>query len=628
MEKMESQYSFNASKAQYVRQFKEWKWRKNLKSDEWKVIGEHIRRRKDEQKDSEVLLCGIPLSSERVKKETSRHCYSTMEALEQQYQNAPPKLPDEITVQTPKAMLRSHPSPANSNSERIMHFAVQYSSVLLGNEEGFSPCGAANLDDDSLGSYVPSGSPRMTHSPCTSKGIIDYRLVKNGYLDVNVISYLVERYVEHFHSYFPLVPEKYFDPDLLDLFASTEEYLLTAVLTIASKKFGGAPQLHKHCSVYMSELVSEIAAGVDCEIGAIEALLLLSEWEPWGLHSQINELGRGEEDRAAWMHVGLASCLSAFEELYLPDGASLNNDGAFDEQFMLNIRKRVARASCHIFDQVLSIRIGCKLSTNGLFSFSGSIHEDFKSLSPEKDDYAQIFQANFEFSQLCGEVHGILSPDMRSSKQMILEGHYRKYIDNFLESIFRWDRVWENLNYPVHLKATLRLSYEYLRLYINAFGFQAAITQAYTLMPTNNTGISQTEYLRSFFSNIDSMDDARFIHGALDAAKSYLSILTTEVNPEKHLRFMPLRYYMFGLYAALFLHKVRLSLDPRHSAYDFLLPFSLFHKAHSFGIIREEDERQKVFQTTYWFRRASTGPLDIGSRYAQRLEMMWGRDLR
>jgi hypothetical protein len=97
---------------------------------------------------------------------------------------------------------------------------------------------------------------------------------------------------------------------------------------------------------------------------------------------------------------------------------------------------------------------------------------------------------------------------------------------------------------PVHLKATLRLSYEYLRLYINAFGFQAAITQAYTLMSTNNTGISQAEYLRSFFSNIDSIDDARFIYGALDAAKSYLSILTTVVNPEKHLRFMPLRYYM------------------------------------------------------------------------------------
>jgi hypothetical protein len=97
---------------------------------------------------------------------------------------------------------------------------------------------------------------------------------------------------------------------------------------------------------------------------------------------------------------------------------------------------------------------------------------------------------------------------------------------------------------PVHLKATLRLSYEYLRLYINALGFQAAITQAYTSMPTNNTSISQAEYLRSFFSDIASMDDARFIYGALDAAKSYLSILTTEVDPEKHLRFMPLRYYM------------------------------------------------------------------------------------
>jgi hypothetical protein len=73
---------------------------------------------------------------------------------------------------------------------------------------------------------------------------------------------------------------------------------------------------------------------------------------------------------------------------------------------------------------------------------------------------------------------------------------------------------------------------------------------------------------------------------------------------------------------------------PSHKPTTFRLrSFSLFHKAHSFGVIREEEEtlvhvRQKVFEATDWFRRASTGPLDIGSRYAKRLEMIWGQDLR
>lgn len=69
---------------------------------------------------------------------------------------------------------------------------------------------------------------------------------------------------------------------------------------------------------------------------------------------------------------------------------------------------------------------------------------------------------------------------------------------------------------------------------------------------------SQREHLRSTFNDVASMQDARFIYESVDAAKAYLTILVDLVHPEKHLHFMPLRFYLYGIYAAVFLYKVQL----------------------------------------------------------------------
>jgi hypothetical protein len=95
-----------------------------------------------------------------------------------------------------------------------------------------------------------------------------------------------------------------------------------------------------------------------------------------------------------------------------------------------------------------------------------------------------------------------------------------------------------------NIKVTLQMSYEYLRLYTNAFAFQAAISQALHSKP-KGTAHSQKEHVRASFSNIASMPDARFIYESIDAAKSYLTILNNFVNPKEHLHYMPLRYYLW-----------------------------------------------------------------------------------
>ncbi|CAG7956868.1 unnamed protein product [Penicillium olsonii] len=429
-------------------------------------------------------------------------------------------------------------------------------------------------------------------------GIRAYRLVQSRSLDPETVWQLISRYAENFHPYLPLVPRKYFARSALDAFA-TEKHLLTAVLTIASKDLVDQPEIHEYCSKYMHELISGIAAGAECDVEAVEALLLLAEWEPQGLRPRIERVGRGEEDRAAWMHVGLALRSGYFIGM---DRTSFRGDPFGDQEG--EARRRLAWASCYVSDRLISVRIGRAFWSRGPGPMTGLVSQDFPSLQPAKEgeeDYAKIFQAMLDLTQLYGNVHEVLYSGMRTSNQMMLMGDYVKYVDDFRLAILRWKSLWGSLDCSRPMRATLQLSYEYLRLYTTAFAFQAAISQSLAKPKSDAQG--HREQLRSTFKNVASMQDSRFIYESVDAAKSYLTILVDLVDPEKHLHFMPLRFYLYGIYSAVFLYKAR-----------------------SFGMMVPSEEAKVqglVARTTQVLKQASAGTDDVGSRYARLLELLW-----
>jgi hypothetical protein len=431
-------------------------------------------------------------------------------------------------------------------------------------------------------------------------GIASYRLVREGYLTSPIVSSLVARYAERYHPYLPLVPRKYFDPSALDSFAANDKHLLTAVLTIASKDSLEDSNVHLCCSRYMHDLISGIAAGHDCEVEAVEALLLLAEWEPQGLRDQIESVGRGEEDRAAWMHVGIALRTGYFLGL---DRTAFRSEAA--EEAKNDGRKRLAWASCYVSDRLISVRIGKAFWSRGPGPMTGLSSQDFPSLqriNPADEDYARIFQATLDLTQLYSNVHDVLYSGMRTSGQMMLMGDYVKYVDEFRSAIAHWNRIWGTLICSKHIKVTLQMSYDYLRLYTNAFAFQAAISQAISSRPKGDENTTK-DHLKGVFSNIGSMPDARFIYESLAAAKSYLTTLNSFVDPENHLRYMPLRFYLYAIYSAVFLYKAR-----------------------SYGVMiysEEQSVREMILQTMNVLRRASLSPQDAGSRYARLLELLW-----
>lgn len=459
--------------------------------------------------------------------------------------------------------------------------------------------GADNPDQTQVNDQrAARGSGNVAHT-----GLATYRLVREHYLTPEIIQLLVQQYFERYHCYLPLVPRAYFEPGALDQFAITDKHLLTAVLTIASKDFVEQPQVHQAISRYMHDLISGIAAGHDCDVEAVEALLLLAEWEPQGLRNNIEAVGRGEEDRSAWMHVGMALRTGYFLGI---DRTAFRQES--DEEAKIDARKRFAWANCYVSDRLISVRIGRAFWCRGPGPMTGLSTRDFPTLQPRfegDEDYAKIFQATLDLTQLYSNVHDVLYSGMRSSNQMMLMGDYVKYVDDFRTAIDRWYNTWGNISCSQHIKVTLDMSFQYLRLYTNAFVFQAQISQAIA-KKKKDKGLR--EHLRQVFSNIGSLPDARFIYGSMQAAKAFLNILATQVDPTRHLRHMPLRFYLYSIYSAVFLYKAR-----------------------SFGVMSEHEQRHVqtlIHQSIDVLRQASLSSQDAGSRYARLLELLWMRPLK
>jgi hypothetical protein len=113
-------------------------------------------------------------------------------------------------------------------------------------------------------------------------------------------------YKRIYHPYYTLAPAETLDPACLPKTAQEEPHLLTAILTVVLKDMVDEGNIFESCAQYMQSLIAEIASGKKCGVQAVEALLILAEWEPQCGLAEGADLGYGQEDTAAWMHIGLA----------------------------------------------------------------------------------------------------------------------------------------------------------------------------------------------------------------------------------------------------------------------------------------------------------------------------------
>jgi hypothetical protein len=452
-----------------------------------------------------------------------------------------------------------------------------------------------------------SGPASMSAPPLS----FSYPLLDRGTLTVHSLCQLLVRYQQNYHPYFPLAPVQSFDSTYLSDMVRKEPHLLTALLLIASKDLVNEPHIYEACAEHMKSLVSNLAAGGDAGIEAVEALLLLAEWAPYTQRGSA-KVGKGEEDKESWMHVGLALRIAYFLALdkysfrFVDQGKDPNHD-----------RKRLIWTAAYVSDRHISIRIGKAFWSRGPGPLTTLRREDYPSLipkSPNEEDYASIFQANLELTQLFSNVHDTLYSNPGASFRSNMSGSYIKFIDDFRSAIYGWKSVWGTLTCSPPLKACLLMSYDYLRLYTNAFAFQATVLRALPAATADSgaqpaPGSGPQAPQRVFVNNVGAVGDARFIYEGLDAAKAILTTVNNFVDPERSLRFMPLRYYLYLVHAGVFLYRARCT-----------------------GVISGDEDRAiraMINETVVRLQRSSVGYergiQHPGSRYSQLLKLLWAK---
>lgn len=294
-------------------------------------------------------------------------------------------------------------------------------------------------------------SDRQESNAGDRDGQFYYKPVQDGLISPEIISHLFATYVvsssryhllirpsyqEFFHPFFPIAPQESFDKSRLPWMSRYEPHLFSAILTIASKD---NERIHQICYDHMQYLVSMILAGADADIEAVEALLLLSQWVPHRPQASV-AVGRGEEDRVAWMYIGTALRLGYFLGI---DRSSFKPDSREDPK-VFN-RKRLTWLACYMCDRQVSVRVGKGFWSRGPGPMTGLKGSDFPSLSsqsPEGDNWALQLQANLELIQIFSNVHDILYSSKGHGWKEMLEGRYAKYLDDFRTSIRNWNDVW------------------------------------------------------------------------------------------------------------------------------------------------------------------------------------------
>lgn len=392
------------------------------------------------------------------------------------------------------------------------------------------------------------------------------------------------------------------DPQNLQEIARKEPHLLSAILTVASKDEKDWWQVHEICSGHMQQLIADLVYSGRGSVEAVEAMLILAEWVPRRPHSTPN-VGRGEEDQAAWMYVGTAIRLgyllgidrTGFRVEYENEGSAALN------------RKRLAWAACYMSDRQISVRIGKAFWSRGPGPMTALRSHDFPSLQPRpgrQDDFAAIFQANLELTQLFSNAHDVLYATKSRSNQLNFGGEYVKYIDDFRVALRSWHSTWGVFTCSPPLKASLILSYEYLRLYVNAFAYQATLNRLAAQVAAAANG-EQKAPAHPFGADIAATPDARFIYDSIDAAKSLLSTFNSFVDPRETFRYMPLRYYLYVIYSACFLYKAR-----------------------STGVMGGDSRgtvKRMIADTIDRLQKASACSNDVGDRYSRMIRLLWRR---
>ncbi|PYI26768.1 hypothetical protein BP00DRAFT_430003, partial [Aspergillus indologenus CBS 114.80] len=482
--------------------------------------------------------------------------------------------------------------------------ALQLLAQAAANEQPVAPVGM-----NSTRGEIDGMEGDISRSSCGGRfrhrSLRQPNIIEEGIVDEQVLKSLLQYYFDTYHAFVPIVPSHLLSVERFLESWVDEPFLLAAVISIATQERPDLAGLHDEIWRYTERLIMQVVLGagaVRC-VGTVEGLLLLAEWMPRVALDENSNLKseRTEDSSMAWSLVGLA-----VRQAYLLHLETYSFRGEAKIESDLNCgRKRLAWIYTYLADRQISIQMGQAFWCRGPgLSTRFTVH-DYPSLQPQEAsgiDYASFIQAQVELTTLFGNVHDILFASKSRTMQLMLVGDYSKYLDDSSKALDMWKGTWRNVRLPSQLHCLLTVQSKYLRLYVNAFAFQAVLYRDSKEGPASEREKPAVHFPFSVMAS----PDGRHIYIAIEAARDVLKCLMNHLNPTKHLRFLPVRYYLYQIHASVFLFKAlsvgALTADESH------------------------DCTMLVKEFITMLQMAATGPKHIAYKYGTSLAHLWFQD--
>ncbi|KAL4920402.1 hypothetical protein BDW62DRAFT_199113 [Aspergillus aurantiobrunneus] len=437
-----------------------------------------------------------------------------------------------------------------------------------------------------------SNEPRTLPSKPATTVFDDYELAQRGLLGPSLVYELIHRYSRYYHPYCPIVPSYMLLSSNVQKLQKTDYFLLTAILTIASRDGPRHALTHRYCWDHAQRLLIDVllAHPWTQTPRTVEGLLLLAEWLP---HIQIQDTASEvpknllSEDRTAWSLVGLAIRHGYLQHL---------DQGAFRSSSS-NVSKeraeqdRLVWAYIFVADRQISVRLGQSFWSRGPSLGTKFTAQDFPSLQPrpgsDDEDYTSVLQATMELVQILHNAQALLYSSKERTLDLVCQGYYVRYLDDFRTSATTWHSTWCGLAVSAKIMNTLLIMYE-----------------ASDPRMSDREQQNRRPFAELLSNGIMSSPDGRFIFDALSAASDLLSLMNG-LDPRDVLCYLPSRYYLYGVYAAV------------------------LHKADCAGAFHSGNQRQEITSLAQDFisvleKAPSTGS-HICHSYSRMLKQLWSK---
>lgn len=341
------------------------------------------------------------------------------------------------------------------------------------------------------------------------------------------------------------------------------------------EQFGGG-----FCNAGMAPLSKTVTGQITWKgslrtLGTIEALLLLTDWQPRALHfppldhddkliysdfdedsSQAPQNNDStnlpystwlepawRSDRMSWMLLGLAQSLS-FEL------------GVFDKRHEFCSQQHGPDSDCARRRRLRRMVITYVSQISGRIGIQSSLHpsQDDDALGPEMSAPIDRMQKLwFDIAGLMFDANDQIFPSREFTADLVERGRYKQSIASFKPRLQDWLNEFDRIKHELSptMRHVLRMEYEYSRLYINSLGLQKVVGQ---MASQNRNTVSRgpsTNLVAVLEENRGYIDDVR------DAATQILKEACDGLGGLEALSYSPVRTFLRTLSGMMFSLKVR-----------------------------------------------------------------------